>query len=42
VSTATGQIQRSGAGRAEQDGVLAAGDEVELAEVQHGFAPQGC
>jgi hypothetical protein len=34
------QMGLAGAGRAEQDDVLAAGDEVELAEMQNGLAPQ--
>ena len=34
------QVRLAGAGRAEQDDVLAAGEEVELAEVQDRLAPQ--
>jgi hypothetical protein len=34
------QMALAGPGRAEQDDVLAAGEEVELAEVQNGLAPQ--
>ena len=34
------QVGLAGAGRAEQDDVLAAGEEVELAEMQHRLAPQ--
>jgi hypothetical protein len=35
-----GEVGLAGAGRAEQDDVLAAGQEVELAKVQHRLAPQ--
>jgi hypothetical protein len=34
------EVSLAGAGRAEQDDVLAAGEEVELSEVQHRVAAQ--
>jgi hypothetical protein len=33
-------VRLAGAGRSEQDDVLASGEEVELAEMQDGVAPQ--
>src|SRR3954454_16322531 len=41
IPSAMLRMRLAGAGRPEEDDVLAAGEEVELAEVQHRVAPQG-